>query len=117
MREPRTVAVYFKDMLDATEKALSFTAGLDSDRFFENEEKVLAVTRLLEIIGEAAKNVPDTVRAGHPDVPWRKITGTRDRLIHAYFQVDADQVWSTVENDLPVLRSSLRRILDEERAG
>ncbi len=117
MRGPRTVAVYIEDMLDATEKALSFTNGLDRDRFLENEEKVLAVTRLLEIIGEAAKNVPDTVRAGHPDIPWRKITGTRDRLIHAYFQVDADQVWRTVEEDLPPLRTSLQRILDDEQAG
>lgn len=69
MRGPRTVAVYLEDMLEATEKFLAFTRGLDRDDFLGNEEKVLAVTRLLEIIGEAAKNVPDAVRAGHPDVP------------------------------------------------
>lgn len=69
MRGPRTVTVYLEDMLEATEKILAFTRGLDRDDFLGNEEKVLAVTRLLEIIGEAAKNVPDAVRAGHPDVP------------------------------------------------
>ncbi|MEN6342144.1 MAG: DUF86 domain-containing protein [Methanospirillum sp.] len=111
MREPRTVTVYLEDMLEATEKALLFTAGLDRGRFLEDEEKILAISRLLEIIGEAAKNVPDTVRAIHPDIPWRKIAGTRDILIHAYFHVDAERLWKTVEEDLPPLRSALRRIL------
>lgn len=114
MRGPRTVTVYLEDMIEATEKELSFTAGLDRERILEDEQKVLAVTRLLAIIGEAAKNVPNTVRAGHPDIPWRKIAGTRDRLIHAYFRVDAVQLWSKVVHDLPALRSSIQRILEKE---
>lgn len=99
------------------EKALLFTAGLDRGRFLEDEEKIPAISRLLEIIGEAAENVPEEVRVAPAEIPWRPIVGTRDVLIHAYFHVDAERLWKTVEEDLPPLRSALRRILDEEHGG
>ena len=116
MREPRTVTVYLEEMLKATEKALSYTSGMDRDGFLEDEYAVLVISRLLEIVGEAAKNVPKAVRADHPEIPWRKIAGTRDILIHAYFHVDAEQLWRTVTEDLSPLRDALRRILSEEDA-
>ncbi|MEN6517319.1 MAG: HepT-like ribonuclease domain-containing protein [Methanospirillum sp.] len=103
-------------MLEATEKALSVTSGMDRDRFLEDENAVLIISRLLEIIGEAAKRVPERIRLQNPDVPWKDITGTRDILIHAYFHVDAGQLWRTVTEDLSPLRDALRRILSEEGA-
>ncbi|MEN6518186.1 MAG: DUF86 domain-containing protein [Methanospirillum sp.] len=103
-------------MLEATEKAFSYTSGMDRDRFVDDEYAVLVISRLLEIVGEAAKKVPDVVRADHPEIPWRKIAGTRDILIHAYFHVDAGQLWRTVTEDLSPLRDALRRILSEEGA-
>lgn len=115
MRDSRSVTQYLEDMLEATEKALSFTAGLERDQFLENEQMILAIARLLEIIGEAAKRIPESIQLQNPDVPWKDITGTRDRLIHAYFHIKAERLWSTVENDLPLLRSSIRRILDEDQ--
>ena len=70
-----------------------------------------AVIRQLEIIGEAVKNLSTDLTAGEATVPWRQIAGTRDRLIHAYFSVDLDSVWSMVEQDLPTLRDDVIRIL------
>ena len=70
-----------------------------------------AVIRQLEIIGEAVKNLSTDLTAGEATVPWRQIAGTRDRLIHAYFSVDLDSVWSMVEQDLPTLREEVKRIL------
>ena len=64
-------------MLEATEKALSYTSGMDRDRFLGDEYAILIISRLLEIVGEAAKNVPEEVRVAHPEIPWRPIAGTR----------------------------------------
>lgn len=102
---------YLEDMLEATEKALTYSSGMGRDRFVKDEYAVLVVSRLLEIVGEAAKNVPEDVRAAHPEIPWMKIAGTRDILIHAYFHVDAGRLWQTVTEDLPTLSEALRRIL------
>lgn len=100
-------------MLDATEKALYFVRDLDESSFSENEEKVFAVMHALEIIGEAAQHIPREIRDHYPDVPWRSIAGTRDKLIHAYFEVHKSRLWITVQNDLPALRVALRRILEK----
>ena len=70
----------------------------------------LALVRLLEIIGEAAKNVPEEIKASYPNIPWRVIGSTRDRLIHGYFDVDLDVVWDIVTNELPSLVKDLETI-------
>ena len=69
-----------------------------------------AVVRQLAVVGEAVKNLSPALIAGEPGVPWRQIAGARDRLIHAYFSVDLDAVWSMVEQDLPDLRANVKRI-------
>lgn len=71
-----------------------------------------AVIRQLEIVGEAVKNLSRELTASEASVPWRLIAGTRDRLIHAYFSVDLDAVWSMVEQDLPTLRNHVQAIID-----
>lgn len=100
-------------MLDAAEKADRFIHGMTREEFLENDEKIFAVTRALEVIGEAAKQVPAPVRRRYPEIPWRPVAGTRDKLIHVFFDVNADLLWSTVEDDLPVLRAALSRALAE----
>ena len=103
--------VRVQHMLDATQKALGFTGGRTRSDLDEDEMFALAVVRLLEIIGEAAKHVSEPVRSLGPVIPWRQIAGTRDRLTHGYFDVDPDIVWSILPEDLPLLRTELERLL------
>ncbi len=103
--------VRLQHMLDAANEALIFIHGkvradLDSDRML-----VLSLIRELEIIGEAASNVSRQIRSQNRAIPWPDITGMRNRLIHAYFDVDLDTVWNTVTKDLPVLKAELEKIL------
>ena len=111
MTAPRDSLVYLQDMLHAVEKARSFTQGMDPADFANNEEKIFAVIRALEILGEAAKHVPESIQKEYPGVPWRTIAGTRDKLIHAYFDVHVQRLWTTVEQDLPPLQTALTKII------
>lgn len=118
MRSGREYVDYLRDILDAAEKAERFTQGLDFAAFTTDDKTVFAVTRALEVIGEAAKKVPKSVRTRHPEVPWSRMAGIRDKLVHEYFGVNLEVVWKTVREDLPPLRSALSGILaDLEREG
>jgi uncharacterized protein with HEPN domain len=95
-------------MLDAAEDALRFATGcsrvdLDQDRML-----LLALVKCIEIIGEAASRVTRETRDTMPRIPWQDIVGMRNRLIHAYFDVDHDRVWDTIEQDLPPLVDALK---------
>ncbi len=108
-------AVRIRHMQDAANKAIAFAQGrnradLDSDEMF-----ALALVRLLEVIGEAAKGVSAAFRDRHDDVSWKVIGGMRDRLIHGYFDVDLDVVWSVVNSDLPVLIGQLDAVHADAR--
>jgi uncharacterized protein with HEPN domain len=113
MSPARESRQYILDMLDATTKARAFVKGIDEQAFLNNEEKIFAVIHALERIGEAAKHVPAGVKKRYPQVPWRLIAGTRDKLIHAYFDVHVERLWFTVRDDLPGLEQALRTILIE----
>jgi uncharacterized protein with HEPN domain len=102
--------LFLQHVLSAIEAIESFTAE-HRDGFMSDRKTQSAVVRQLEIIGEAVKNLSAPLTASEAGVPWRQIAGTRDRLIHAYFNVDLDAVWSMVEQDLPALRSDVQRIL------
>jgi uncharacterized protein with HEPN domain len=109
----RTYTDYLRDILDAAEKAEQFLSDVSEEQFKANDEKVFAVVRALEIVGEAARAIPDDVRTRYPAVPWRDVAGMRDKLVHAYFVVDLKRVWETVKRDLPTLRESVTRMLVE----
>ena len=96
--------LFLNHVLGAIAEIESFTAAGQSG-FMADRKTQSAVIRQLEIIGEAVKNLSKTLTTNQPLVPWRQIAGTRDRLIHAYFSVDLDAVWSMIEQDLPSLRS------------
>ena len=98
-------------MLDAANEALEFVRGkrrldLDTDR-----KLVLSLIKELEIIGEAASKVSAEIRTQYGAIPWQDISGMRNRLIHAYFDIDLDVVWTTVTKDLPLLKTELETIL------
>lgn len=102
---------YLNDMLENAEKALSFVQGLDYDGFCKDDKAMYAVIRAFEIIGEAARQIPEDVRDAHPEIQWREITGMRNKLTHEYFGVNTKVVWRTVQEDLPVIISELRKML------
>ncbi|MBL1131382.1 MAG: DUF86 domain-containing protein [Chloroflexi bacterium] len=104
---------YLRDILDAIAKAQSFVAGLDFDDFRINDEKVFAVVRALEIIGEATKYIPESERIKYPQIPWKAVAGMRDKLIHGYFVVSLSRVWETVQRDLPPLEKAVSQMLNE----
>ncbi len=100
-----------RHMLDAAEKIVGFTESLSVSAFLANEEKQLAIVRLLEIAGEAANGLSNELKEEHTEIPWSQITATRNRLIHGYFDVDLNVVWQIVREDVPVLVTQLRAIL------
>lgn len=107
----KTDFVRVRHMLEAAQKAVKVMQGRSREDLDRDELLVLALTRLLEILGEAAKAVSDDVRQQAPKVKWKQIAGTRDRLIHGYFDVDLNIVWEIVTNDLPPLIAELERLL------
>jgi uncharacterized protein with HEPN domain len=100
-----------RHILDAARKAHDFASGRKRADLEKDEMLALSLVRLLEIIGEAAGDISDEYRSKHPDVPWRKMVGLRNRLIHGYFDIDLDIVWDTVMGDLPPLILALEKLV------
>jgi len=90
-------------MIEFTEKVLSYTDGFDQAGFLKSGLTYDATLRNLELIGEAATHIPNDVRTSHPEIPWRMIIATRNRLIHGYLGIDTDTIWSIIKDDLPEL--------------
>lgn len=111
-REPREWRFYVEDMIGCCGRVRDYTAGLDQAVFISSSMPYDATLRNLELIGQAATQIPESVRDAHPEIPWRTIIGTRNRLIHGYLGIDNDIVWDLVRNDVPALPASLRELLE-----
>ncbi len=116
MSEPmeREWRFYLDDMISFAEKALSYTDGFDQQRFVASGLNYDATVRNLELIGEAATHIPDAVRQNNPQIPWRMVIATRNRLIHGYLGIDNDTLWSIIQTDIPALLPLLQRLQKTE---
>ncbi len=108
-KEKRSSGAYLSDIRGAIHAALEFSQDVTFEEFRNNREKQFAIIHALEIVGEAAKQVPASVKEEYPDIPWRDIAGMRDRLIHGYFSVNLERLWNTVRDDLPDLERKLNK--------
>lgn len=107
--------VFLGHILESVEAIESFVKGISKEIIANDRLRQNAVIRELEIIGEAVKNVSNELKEKYRDVEWKKITGTRDKLIHYYFGLDFDTIWDVLEHDLPELKEQIKDILSREK--
>ena len=110
MRDPK---LYLRDIVDAIEDIEQFVEGVSFEAFKRDDMRSSAVIRKFEIIGEATKNVPESIKQRYASIPWGDMAGMRDRLIHFYFGVKYDLVWNTIKNDIPQVKLSINKILED----
>ena len=105
---------YLLDMLLAAREAVEFATGLTFPQFEQSRLNQNAILKAIEIIGEAAARVSADTKEAHPEIPWPEIIGMRNRLVHAYFEVNLERVWQTVQQDVPRLIALLKPLVPPE---
>lgn len=109
----RDYKLYVSDIISAIDSIQEFVAGMDLAAFQADDKTASAVMRKLEIIGEAAKQIPDSMRQSYSQIPWKEMAGMRDKLIHFYFGIDYGLVWKTIKERLPHIKPELEKVLQE----
>jgi uncharacterized protein with HEPN domain len=104
------------DILNAAKNAIKFRGDLSNKEFLENTLVQSGVLHQIIIIGEAVKRLSPEFRKNHTEIPWKFIAGMRDQVIHGYFEVDLDQVWNTLEKDLPQLIQYLKPLISKKKS-
>jgi len=109
----RDIRLYLTDLLDAIGKIDGYVYNMSLEEFLKDDRTKDAVLRNMEVIGEAAKNLPQEIKDSYNDLDWKAAAGMRNKLIHEYFGVSFSIVWETIKNDLPDLRDEVEKILKE----
>ena len=113
-REGRPWRFYVQDMIEFGEKVLAYTDGLDQEAFIADGLTYDATLRNLQLIGEAARHIPDEVRQSHSEIPWHAFIGTRNRLAHSYLAISDSIIWGVIQEAVPDLLPALRNLLESE---
>ena len=106
---------YILDIYNSTEEIEKFVEGFSFKEFQNDKKTIYAVVRAIEIIGEAIKNIPASVKSKHKEIPWRDAADMRNKLIHEYFGVNLKVVWKTIKEDIPDLKEKISKILKESK--
>ena len=109
----RDIRLFIEDILESIRLIKKYGGNLSKENLDNNQELKDSIVRRLEIIGEAVKNIPDDFKDKYPEVPWKKIAGLRDIIIHAYFNIDLDIMWDIIKEDLPDLKNKIKNILEK----
>ena len=107
----RNTRLLIKDIIEAIESIEKFIEDMTLEEIMEDDKTSSAVIRKFEIIGEAAKYVPDKIKEKNKNVQWKSMAGMRDRLIHAYFGIDYNLVWSAIKTEIPKLKPKLKKLI------
>jgi len=109
----KNAQIFLEHILENIQDIESFSKNIFKSDLSQNKEKLNAIVRSIEVIGEAAKNMPHSFKEKHSQIPWKEIVGTRDKMIHHYFGIDIDIVWEIIKNDILILKKQILKIKEE----
>jgi uncharacterized protein with HEPN domain len=104
---------YLSDILESIDDIESFTKDMTFSDFVNDKRTINAVTRSIEIIGEATKRIPESIRVKYTSIPWKKMSGMRDKMIHEYDNIDLEILWKTIKDDVPSVRPLIYKVFKD----